>query len=150
MNPRPALTTDFSLNQFCSRAPPYFTLRRGSDQSMNLSIYAKPGHGATAVFQILRGDTVPIALGGPGPAEPRTQQLQEKGSPGREPEAEGTGEPGGLMVRTAPPPPSPSVLLSLGTHSQSRRVAVLHLHSSTTQKGPVELPFPTCGTFLYN
>ena len=149
MNPRLALTTDFSLNRFCSRAPPYITLRRGSNQSMNLSIYAKPGYGAAAVFQILRGDTAPAALRGPGRAEPPTQQLQEKGSPGREPEAEGPGEPGGLMVRTAPPPPSPSVL-SLGTHSQGRRAAVLHLHSSTTQKGPVELPFPICGTFLYN
>ena len=45
---------------------------------------------------------------------------------------------------------SRSVFLSLVVRSQSCRAAVLHLRTSTTRKGPMELPFPMGGTFFYD
>ena len=54
------------------------------------------------MFQIPLGHTVPTALRGPGPGW-TPQQLQEKGSAGRKPEAKGKRKPGALMVLTIPP-----------------------------------------------
>jgi len=105
MNPRPGLMTDFSLNWFCHLLFQDTPLHHCPKGTRSISEFIH-------LFQAWVWSSCyvsdPVGTHGPNStqrSQPRRtpQQLQEKGSAGRKPEAKGERNPGALMVWAIPP-----------------------------------------------